>query len=173
MKPFLKAYLLPIAAIAAYVGIGILWHGRDYGRALLGALERPAWWAENTLSVILFTALVSVVVNIAARQRQAQERAPFEGWQVRVRSGGGERAVPLNWREVRRFKDSPLEERRFIQSVLSAQGERVKLEGLDLVQDCDWVERDDEARDYVIDLVKFRAGKRENADSGSEIGASY
>ena len=130
-----RGLILPIAAILAYAGIGIVWHGRDYGRALGEALERPAWWAENTLSVILFTALVSVVVNIAGRQRQAQERAPFKGWQVRVKTRDKELCSSLYWEEVRRFKDSPLEERRFIQSVLSSQGERLESEGLDLVQD--------------------------------------
>ncbi|GIX15052.1 MAG: hypothetical protein KatS3mg118_3011 [Paracoccaceae bacterium] len=83
---FLKAYLWPIAAIAAYVLVAIAWHGWGYARALWRFLDSPEWWAENTYAVILFTRPGRRgVVNIAARQRH--EREPYEGWTVTVVDG--------------------------------------------------------------------------------------
>ncbi len=168
MRMFLRIYWGPILAIIAFLVVAVLMTGGAYLQAIRAMLQDPAWWADATFSVIVFTVLISWVVGLAARNRQRQERTPFEGWQVRVKTRDKELFSPLYWEEVRRFKNSPLEERRFIQSVLSSQGEWLESEGLDLVQECDWVERNDEAREYVIDLMKFRTRKQKNGESGSE-----
>ncbi len=180
MKKIVTAYFWPIAAVAAYVLAAVLWHGWAYLDALWAFLEQPEWWAENTFTAIVFTVLVSAVVSIAARRRQQLERAPFERWTVSVSNGKARSVAPLDWEEVRRFRNSPLEERRLIQSIISSQGERLSTNGLDLVAQCDWVERDETKREYRIDMEKFcksadrkpKDSQGQTAESGSENNAT-
>ena len=158
MKAFIWIYRLPILAIVAFVAIAFAWHRSDYWQALLSVAQIPVSWAENTYSVIVFTVLVSWVVTIAARNREKLQREPFEGWSVVVKDGSRTDESKLFWEEVRLFRESPLEERRFIQSVISSQDERLNVKQLDICTAADWVDRKEVDRKYVIDMVCFRAG---------------
>ena len=158
VQGLIRIYRFPILAIAGYVAVAILWHRSDYWQALWTVAKDPVSWAENTYSVIVFTVLVSWVVSIAARHRKELEREPYEGWSVEVRDGDRIDTSELFWEEVRLFKESRLEERRFIQSVISSQDERLKVKRLDICSSADWIERNEVDRKYVIDMVCFRAG---------------
>lgn len=125
-------------------------------RDFCNLMKDPAWWAENTLSLLIFSLMVSWLVGFMARRLKDKERAPFTDWSVEVVDGERKDTASLAWDEVRRFHASPLEERRFIQSAVSSRGERMKINRLNVLKGADWVKRDNTVRKYMICMDKFR-----------------
>ena len=71
---------------------------------------------------MVFTVLVSWVVAIAARDRARQERAPWEGWELRLeglRPGLAPSRQPIWWEDARRLAFSPFERWKFVKSAVS------------------------------------------------------
>jgi hypothetical protein len=161
MKPRTKGrtppYLWPLLVVLGY-GAFLLWFfdWKTLAEAFADNLKKPDWWVSDTLSFVLFGLFVGWVTSRFQQARLHKEREPYENWKVVVKDEGQAREAMLFRDEVRRFMESPLEERRMIQSVVSVSGGWLDTRKLDLVPDCNWVERNDEKREYVIDMEEFR-----------------
>lgn len=61
----------------------------------------------------------------------------------------------LLWEEVRRFKESPFENRKFIQSVCTSEGVRIKAGQIAVDDPEGWVYRDDRNKRYIVDFSRI------------------
>lgn len=163
---FCRDYIFVIGAVVVYVGAAFAIHRMSFLEKLLAFLKNPEWWAENTYSVIVFAVLGGVILNKSADRRAKREREPYEGWTVHIDDGKSDlkdvqkEKVPeddglkLYWEEVRTYLQSPMEERRMIQSIVSALGKRVETGELDLTK-VEWVKRIDNKKRYKIMIHKI------------------
>ncbi len=110
------------------------------------------WWAEQIFVWIVFTLLVSWALNQLRIRREAEEREPFEGWEL-VLLGEDEdgQHQSLHWEEVRRIRDSDFERWKLVKSAMSGVCS-LTVTRLEPAQKAGWVRYD--GKKLVIDFNK-------------------
>ena len=121
MQTWIRIYWGPVLAILAFLATAFWMTGKAYLQAIREMLHDPAWWADATFTVIVFTVLISWITGLAQRYRTRIEREPFEGWQLEF---GGLAAPPepqgLYWEDVRKNLTSDFELWKFAKSTVSS-----------------------------------------------------
>lgn len=150
----LRVYWGPLVAIVIYVALAFAVTGQRYLDAVANMLRDPVWWAENTLGVVVFTVLVSWVINIAARNRERLERAPYEAWTLELRGLPSSPAqTRIYWEDMRKITDSEFEYWKFVKSAVSSYC-RIRTATLAAAK-TRWLTCDDQERRIVIDFSRM------------------
>src|SRR5688500_15880533 len=102
------------------------------------------WWADNLLNYVVFTVLVTLVVWLTQRAREARKRRDYERWSLQI-LGYNDRAQSLYWEEVQRFLLSRFELWKFVKSVVSGTM-IVTLRNADKAEEAGWLKIDYERR---------------------------
>lgn len=117
-------------------------------------LSNGAWYADEVLSWLVFTALVSLAVGWWQDRREAKRNEPFSNWKLKI-IGRDEPQQDLYPDEVKRFLQSEFEHWKFVKSVLSSHYDVKLMTGAKAF--ASWVSYDKALRLFVIDLTKAPA----------------
>lgn len=111
-------YIYPLLAIL-FVGLGaVLTKGAMF--SIIGQkLTDGEWWAENTISLFIFTLFGGGLVWAIQEFREREARRPFEGWELETRGLNHSTKERIYWEDARKFDVSPFEEWKFIKSAVS------------------------------------------------------
>ena len=114
---------------------------------------------DNLISFIIGTVILGTIFDIIRRGLNWVLTRKYRDWKLVVVPPDGLGREPyenaLLWEEVRRFKESPFENRKFIQSVCTSEGVRIRAGQIDVVDPGGWVHRDDRNKRYVVDFSRI------------------
>jgi len=157
IRRWLRVWRLPFLVLVAFLGVMSLLFGGAYWSRLWAFLGTPEWWAENTITLLVFTVLVGWIIDIGAHERDRMQRQPWEGWRLELR---GLREDPIKrslyWEDVQRFHASDFEYWKFVKSAVSSI---CQIKTLDAGQaEQRWLERDAQAQRIIIDFSRMQPG---------------
>ncbi len=154
---WLRVWCWPLLALVALLVVMSLLFGGTYWRRLWAFLSTPEWWAENTITLLIFTVLVGWIIDIGARERARMQRQPWEGWQLELRGlQQGVMQRSLYWEDVQRFHASEFEYWKFVRSAVSSICQIRTLDAREAEQR--WLKRDAQARRIIIDFSRMQPG---------------
>ena len=114
---------------------------------------------DNLISFGIGTVILGTIFDIIRRGSNWVLTRKYRNWRLVVVPPDGSGREPyehaLLWEEVRRFKESPFENRKFIQSVCTSEGVRIKAGQIDVDHPEGWVHRDDRNKRYVVDFSRI------------------
>ncbi len=87
--------------------------------ALFSEITSPKWWAENTISLVIFGIFISVLGDYFRQNREEKTRKPFEGWTLIVKGFGEETIQKIHHSEIERFFVSDFDQWKYVKSVVS------------------------------------------------------
>ena len=119
----------------------------------IDSLIDPTWWGDNLAGFLVFSILVGIMSAIIRWIWAKYSRRKYVGWRLVVipkvdDRKRGEYKSTLLWDEVRKFEESPFEDRKFIQSVCTSENVRIKSGQIDTSQHDSWVYKDMECKRY-------------------------
>jgi len=156
IQQWILAYKWPLIAAASWLAIATAVFGYLFWEELWKKLKNAEWWADNTLTFLIFTVLVGWIVYLTEREHERRRRAPFENWKVSITPRKGEPYEhDLFWEEVQKYLSSRVEERRFIQSVCSSEDIRIKQGKINIDDESNWIFRDQKNRLYIFNFRKL------------------
>ncbi|HHS89101.1 MAG TPA: hypothetical protein ENJ26_01890 [Rhodobacteraceae bacterium] len=114
---------------------------------------------DNLASFVIGTVLLGTAFDFIRRGWNWLLTHEYRGWKLTVipPAGSGREGYEhaLLWEEVRRFKESPFENRKFIQSVCTSEGVRIKAGQVAVDDPHGWVYRNDREKRYVVDFTRM------------------
>lgn len=113
--------------------------------------------SDNVISFLIGTVVLGTIFDAIRRAIDYVSTQKYRGWTLQVRPQNDQRKEyfhELLWDEVRRFERSPFENRKFIQSVCTSEGFRLKAGLIPIKDSNSWVFRDDENKFYKFDFTK-------------------
>ena len=113
---------------------------------------------ENFWSFLIGTVFFGSILEGIRRGIDWLLTRRYRGWKLIVTPLDEKRrpySHDLLWEEVRRFEQSPFENRKFVQSVCTSEGLRIKAGEIDVSQPESWVYRDEARREYRFDFRKM------------------
>lgn len=117
---------------------------------------------DNFISFVIGTVLLGTAFDFIRRGWNWLLTRKYRDWKLVVvpPAGSGRESYehPLLWEEVRRFKESPFENRKFIQSVCTSEGVRIKAGQICVECQDGWVYRNDRKKRYVVDFTRMPEG---------------
>ncbi|MFZ5834779.1 MAG: hypothetical protein ACOY2B_05255 [Pseudomonadota bacterium] len=130
-----------------------------FASELLGNLSSAEWLADELLSWLIFTFVVTYAVYRYEKWREARDNEPYLRWTLLVKGYGdpandyAEAPQQLYLEDVRRFRLSDFELWKFIKSVVSGTL-IVKLRTVEKARGV-WVFVDEQARRITVDFQKI------------------
>lgn len=114
---------------------------------------------DNLISFSIGTVFLGTIFDLIRRGMNRLLTSKYRNWKLvvvpPVNSGRAPYEHALLWEEVRRFKESPFENRKFIQSVCTSEGVRIKAGQIPVDDPEGWVYRDDRNKRYVVDFSRI------------------
>lgn len=125
----------------------------------LANLKDPEWLAGEIVSWLIFTVLVTTVLEYRQSRRALRDNGPYEGWSLRVIGYGPpdkdyvETPQKIYLDEVRRFEQSDFELWKFVKSVLS--GTLItRLRTAEQAREV-WLFKDETSKTITVDFEKI------------------
>ncbi len=112
---FLAFILVFIVVLSAYFGLG-LW------QKMAKLITTTDWWAQNLVTFIFFTAIVSVVSWLVTVLREKEHQKPFKEWKLVLIYENDRTTQDLHWQEVEHIISSDFERWKMVKSVVSGAG---------------------------------------------------
>jgi hypothetical protein len=123
----------------------------------MGTIDWATLIRENLVGFLIGTVFLGTIFDLIRRGIDYLINKPYRNWVLEVTPADADRATythDLLWDEVRRFKESRFECRKFIQSVCSSENVRLRMGEIPTDQPDFWVYRDDDAKKYRFDFRK-------------------
>ena len=122
-----------------------------------------AWWGEQAVAWIVFTALVTLAINRLQYWLDARTQEPYKNWHLAVwgddpPDAADDKLQELHWEEVRRMEQSAFERWKTVKSVISGYC-RIKLARIEKAEDV-WCKFDRPSRRFIIDLNRIPESQR-------------
>lgn len=132
-----------------------LWFWPDLRTELAKKFGDAEWWAENLIQFVIFTQVVSLLVSYGQKQKERQNREPFENWTIQLTGIAGVNTNPqrIHWSEASRFEDSDFEYWKFIKSSVSNTC-LIKTIDAKAAREAGWLK--DEGAAIVIDFAAMK-----------------
>ena len=157
IRRWLKVWRWPLLVLVAFLVAMSLVFGWAYWSRLWAFFTTPEWWAENTITLLIFTVLVGWIIDIGARERDRMQRQPWEGWRLELRGlRQGVMQRSLYWEDVQRFHASDFEYWKFVKSAVSSICQINTLDAREAEKR--WLERNRKARRIIIDFSRMQSG---------------
>lgn len=120
------------------------------------------WWVEQAFVWLVFTVLVSFLLQYWRTRKETQDRAPFENWDL-VLLGEDEPGEhqSLHWEEVRRVLDSDFERWKLVKSVVAGTC-WLSVTRITPAEQAGWTHFDRAKRQLVIDFNEIPPEHMEN-----------